>query len=85
MLKFALPFLAAAVAAGAAFAQQQGPSPREACKADVVRLCPNLQPGEKPRDCLRQHKDQVSDGCKAAVMRAMAAHQAAKGATPPPN
>ncbi|MGA2953735.1 MAG: hypothetical protein ABSD80_16020 [Caulobacteraceae bacterium] len=83
MLKSALPFLFAALAAGAAFAQQ-GPSPREACKPDVERLCPNLQPGERPRDCLMQHRDQVSDACKAAVMRARAAHDAAKGAAPNP-
>jgi hypothetical protein len=81
MLKFALPFLAAALAAGAALAQE-GPSPREACKPDYQKLC---QPGDRPRDCFQAHKDQLSDVCKAAIVRARAAHQAAKGAAPNPN
>ena len=82
MLKIALPLLAAALAAGAAFAQdqqQQQPTVREACKPDYDKLC---QTGDKPRECFQAHKDQLSDVCKAAIVRARAAHQSAKGGNP---
>jgi hypothetical protein len=85
MLKIALPFLAAALAAGAALAQdqpQQQPTVREACKPDYEKLC---QPGDKPRDCFQAHRDQLSDTCKAAIVRARAARQSAKGGAPSPN
>ena len=46
--------------------------PRTACAADVQNLCPGVQPGGgRILACLKQHKDQVSDGCKSAVMGAM--------------
>jgi hypothetical protein len=86
MLNCYAPLIAAlALAAAGTVRAQQGPSPREACQPDVKRLCPNLQPGQRPRDCLLQHRDQVSDACKAAVMRARAAHQAGKGQGGTPN
>jgi hypothetical protein len=84
MLKVALPFLAAALAASAALAQQPppGPSPREACKGDYHKLC---KAGEKPRDCFEAHKDQLSDVCKEAIVRSRAAQQSAGGGAPNPN
>jgi len=46
--------------------------PRTACAADVQKLCAAVQPGGgRILACLKQHKDQVSDGCKSAVMAAM--------------
>jgi hypothetical protein len=80
MLKLALPLLV--LAAGSAFAQPQQPTPREACKPDYDKLC---QPGDKPRECFMAHKDQLSDVCKAAIVRARAARQAEKSGAPNPN
>jgi hypothetical protein len=55
----------------------QGPSPqavadaRAACDTDIQKLCPRVQPGGgRIFACLKQHKDQVSDGCKQAVIKA---------------
>src|SRR5690349_9885613 len=46
--------------------------PRTACAADVQKFCAGVQPGGgRVLACLKQHKDQVSDGCKQAVMGAM--------------
>lgn len=81
MLKAALPLAIAVLAAGVAVAQEP-PSPREACKPDYQKLC---QPGDRPRDCFQAHKDQLSDVCKAAIVRARAARQAAKSGAPNPN
>lgn len=84
MLKAALPFAVAVLAAGVALAQE-APSPREACKPDIQKLCPDLQAGQRPGECLRQHKDELSDACKAAIARRHADHQGAKGGAPNPN
>ena len=44
---------------------------RAACEADVQKLCTGVQPGGgRILACLKQHKDQVSDGCKQAVQKA---------------
>jgi hypothetical protein len=65
-----------AVAQGAS-AQGQAASPnpqavaaaRASCAGDLQRLCPGVQPGGgRLIACLKQHKDEVSDGCKRAVM-----------------
>jgi hypothetical protein len=55
----------------------QGPSQqavaeaRAACATDIQNFCPGVQPGGgRILACLKQHKDQVSDGCKQAVMKA---------------
>ena len=44
---------------------------RAACEADVQKLCNGVQPGGgRILACLKQHKDEVSDGCKRAVQKA---------------
>ena len=43
---------------------------RAACETDIQKLCAGVQPGGgRILVCLKQHKDQVSDGCKQAVMK----------------
>lgn len=64
----------------AAGAQQQQLTPaqqtllnelRTACQDDVQKLCAGVQPGGgRIINCLVQHKDQVSDACKQAFMKA---------------
>ena len=49
---------------------------REACGQDVKQLCPGAQPGGgRIAQCLRDHADKVSDGCKQAIQAARAANQ----------
>jgi hypothetical protein len=44
---------------------------RAACDTDIQKLCAGVQPGGgRILACLKQHKDQVSDGCKQAVVKA---------------
>lgn len=45
---------------------------RAACASDVQKVCAGVPSGGgKIVACLKQHKDQVSDGCKQAVLAAM--------------
>lgn len=56
----------------AAFAQQHGGSAEDqmACTPDVYRLCAGNIPDEDAiTSCLRQHKAQLSAGCKAVFSR----------------
>ena len=55
----------------------QAPSPqvmaeaRAACETDIQKLCPGVQPGGgRILACLKQHRDQVTDACKQAVIKA---------------
>lgn len=44
---------------------------RTACMSDVQKLCTGVQPGGgRIVACLKEHKDQVSDGCKQAIAAA---------------
>ena len=44
---------------------------RAACETDAQKLCAGVQPGGgRIVACLREHKDQVSDGCKQAISKA---------------
>ena len=46
--------------------------PRAACAADVQKLCSNVPPGGgRIIACLKQHKEEVSDRCKQAIISAM--------------
>jgi hypothetical protein len=51
--------------------QQAVADARAACETDIQKLCPGVPPGGgRILACLKQHKDQVSDGCKQAVIKA---------------
>jgi D-serine deaminase-like pyridoxal phosphate-dependent protein len=53
-----------------------------ACKGDVARLCPGVQPGGgKIKECLMAQRAQVSFGCKKALYQAKKAKDA-QGAPP---
>jgi hypothetical protein len=88
--------LAAALAAfGAAGAQDlQSPAAGpgaghghmgQACKADVVKFCSDVQHGGgRIMQCLKAHKDELSEGCKSARAEMRAEHMAAKAAPATP-
>jgi len=51
--------------------QQAVADARAACETDIQKLCAGVKPGRgRILVCLKQHKDQVSDGCKQAVAKA---------------
>jgi hypothetical protein len=67
--------LAAATAAltRAQAGDAQAAAPRQACVADVERLCPGVpRGGGRIRRCIVEKYDQLSDGCKAAMAAARA-------------
>jgi hypothetical protein len=70
----------ALVAAPAALAQTGAVS--SACKGDIEKLCAGVQPGGgRIGECLKAHRDQLSVGCKRAIVQEMAARrQSANGA-----
>jgi hypothetical protein len=44
---------------------------RQACQADIAKLCADQPPGRgQMRQCLMAHSDQVSDACKSAIAQA---------------
>ena len=48
-----------------------------ACKPDIERLCPGVQPGEgRIKECMKQHRKDLSPDCKKEIM---AARKARKG------
>ena len=59
------------VLAGAAQAQQQqpphNPAMREACDADIKKVCADAKPGQPTMACVMKNRDKMSDGCKAAM------------------
>jgi hypothetical protein len=82
---------AALMIAGAACAQDAGPGPgpgrggavRQACRADIEKLCPGVQPGGgRVMQCMRQHTAEISDPCKSAMMSARGNRRGQQGAPP---
>jgi len=70
---------AAAILAFAGIAQAQSQAAQEACMGDYQKLCSSTLPGGgRIGKCLAAHKDQLTDGCKTALL-AEAARQKAAG------
>jgi cysteine rich repeat protein len=71
-------------------AQTTSPQPsdaRTACASDVQKLCAGVPAGGgRVLACLKQHKDEVSDGCKQAILAAMgrSSGNAGSAASPAP-
>lgn len=56
---------------------------RAACAQDAQKLCANVPAGGgRIIACLKQHQDQVSDGCKQAVAKAMQQSNGGTGTAP---
>ena len=61
--------------------QQRRAQLKQACQGDVEKYCSKIQPGNlRLAQCLREHQEQISPGCKAAL----AERPAHKGGTPAP-
>lgn len=49
---------------------------REACAADLKKFCPDVQPGGgRIRACIAAHRDDLSQGCRDALLQARALRQ----------
>ena len=71
--------LATVLLATPAFAAE-APDHDGPCKADAAKLCPDVKPGGgRIAACLREHKDAVSDACKARIQAHRARHGEARG------
>lgn len=67
-MRFPMTFAVLAVIAAPSFAYAQGGPLRGACKADIQSLCGAVQPGGgRIRDCMREHRAQLSATCKVAI------------------
>ncbi len=50
---------------------QDSPAMRKACQQDYERLCPGVMPGGgRIAACFKDKRDQLSDGCRAALQQA---------------
>jgi hypothetical protein len=58
--------------------------PGAVCKEDRKKFCKDIKAnGGKPRDCLIQHKDELSDACKALFDKPRKGKKAKDGAAAP--
>jgi hypothetical protein len=74
-------------AAGAAWAQDPPPSPRQACRASAISLCPKevaARDRDAARACLIKNFDKVSPECQAAMKAVQARDMATKPDAMPP-
>jgi len=70
----ALIFAAALVVPNVALAQGGGPV-RAACQNDIRALCGAVQPGGGHiRECMREHRAELSAACKIAIADRMLEH-----------
>jgi hypothetical protein len=52
---------------------------REACAADIAKFCPDVHAGGgRVMECFKSHREDLSEGCKSALMERRAEHRAAK-------
>ena len=84
----ALPAMAQDQPGPATPAGTQRPGPgmavRKACMADIQSLCAGIEAGGgRIGQCLREHRDQLSEGCKAAIEQARAARREGGMSRPP--
>ena len=62
---------------------QPGPNNpgQQACRADVERLCSNVERGDRPamHACLREHREELSEPCRNFITQRMEQFQNACG------
>src|SRR6266850_178136 len=48
----------------------------QACESHAQKLCPGMKPGAERRQCMQQHKDEVSPECRELFSRVAEQHGA---------
>jgi len=85
-MRFPKTFIFLALIATPTLVHAQGGPLRGACKADIQSLCGSVQPGGgRIRDCMREHRAQLSATCKVAIADRMlerAGHRNANASGP---
>ena len=77
LFKSMLAIVFVALLPGLALAET-GPR-HEACRNDVKALCGSVQPGGgRIRDCMREHRAQLSNACKLAIADRMLEHNVSR-------
>ena len=65
-----LMFASLSALAGGSQMEDEFQALRQYCKADVERLCPNVEPGGgRIIACLKANKEQMTVGCAQALMK----------------
>ena len=85
ILSVAIIIASSTAAASLAQGAPGGAGLRQACGADMAKLCPDAQPGPGRRQCIMAHKDQLSDACKSAIAAMIARRQAGQTPAAPAN
>jgi hypothetical protein len=89
MKRWSIPLACLSVLSISVLAQQP-PAPsaevRQACHADVQKLCPGMLPGGgRIKECMQSHKADLSQGCRDALSKAEQQHAPpANGGQSPP-
>lgn len=74
--------LAFGLASQPALADGPGPGPKGACRADIEKHCKSVTPGEgRIAKCVKAHRHEFSEPCRAALKKARERRQAAKAKT----
>jgi hypothetical protein len=72
--------LAVVVLVPSAAVAEPGPM-QSACRSDLRTLCAGVQPGGgRIRDCMKEHRSQLSSACKIAIADRMLEHSGQHGA-----
>ena len=68
---------------GAAMAQEARPRLSEACRAEVINLCPKSEDRTARRACMMEKRASISEMCRSEIMAARAARKAPKSVPAP--
>lgn len=67
---FLLAATASSVPAQEATFDEEMEALRTACKPDIERLCPEVEPGAgRIEECLTQHQEEMSESCAQALQK----------------
>jgi hypothetical protein len=81
-MRFSRTIIIAIVALITTLAQAEPGPLQGACKNDLKALCGSIEPGGgRLRDCMKEHRSQLSDTCKVAIADRMLERYANKVGT----
>jgi hypothetical protein len=78
-MRLVLTFATLALATAASAQDAPRPMLSDACRTEIMNLCPATGDREARRTCMMASRDKLSDGCKKEMAALRAARQAARG------